>query len=505
MGQVRIPVTIDKAEEAIRELRRLTGGIKSMGEDAKRSASSLEQIGKSYTAFRRNVESFNQLRGVFSTFINVARSAAQAIDTLAQRTPRTRQELDRFKTTAGQVADEFVRGLDSGRRFSGMFTEMSSGMTGAADSARTLGEGISALVSGLRELNRVVGALQTGGLTEFFGAIRRRAMASTENVERLLNTGSGMEGGASAEGWRYNPNAEAEENLPRPGSGAGDQGAGSRRWGDTRTRRRGRGGGGGSMSSAEAEAARWSEAKEREQVELESSIAAQYRAQGEALREVFSSLDSIAALEQRRMDATRLNAEVMREEADKTKEQLTQQMEIERELAEQREEWASKFVGSVGSIANASQGLAKSVIGAYEAMGGSSEKAKKAEGAFVVAYSSVMAVLELAESIRAFAKQDYVSGALHLVGMAAYIAAAVEAGSQLGGGAAKTPSAQTSYTPARTEGLGASSGEQQGTTIINQYSWGRSRAEAAEAVADIEYEGARTGRVRASDSSVWGA
>ena len=102
MGQVRIPVTVDKAEEAIRELRRLTGGIKSMGEDAKRSASSLEQIGKSYTAFRRNVESFNQLRGVFSTFINVARSAAQAIDTLAQRTPRTRQELDRFKTTAGQ-------------------------------------------------------------------------------------------------------------------------------------------------------------------------------------------------------------------------------------------------------------------------------------------------------------------------------------------------------------------------------------------------------------------
>lgn len=197
--------------------------------------------------------------------------------------------------------------------------------------------------------------------------------------------------------------------------------------------------------------------------------------------------------------------EERRNRFEKEREQISDAIDKEIELARNRREFINEQMSSISTLAGAVNGLGKAVASAYEAMGGSSEKAKKVEGAFVVAYSSVMAALELAESIRAFAKQDYVSGALHLIGMAAYIAAAVEAGSQLGGGAAKTPSAQTSYTPARTEGLGAPSGEQQGNTIVNQYSWGRSRAEAAVAVADIEYEGARTGRVRGADASVWGA
>ncbi len=503
MGQVRIPVTIDKAEQAIRELKNVSKGIAGLGTDAKKSTYALEEIGKSFTPFRRNLEVVNQLRSAFNMAAQAVRVTASAVAALAESTPRTAAALGRVRVATSGLVSEFTHGLDTGGRFSGVLNALSGDMTGTADAARTLGDGIGNLIVGLEGLNRVAGILQTGGLSAVLGLIRASAMAGTENIERYLNTNPTDRGTEASRNFAFNPNAGlSSEELTRPGAGRGDQGSGSSRWGDTSTSSRRSGGGrGASEFFSEAGASGGAAAA----LGTETAIAEQYAAQAEALREVFANLDAIAALEQRRLDAASLSREVEREQADKSKEQLTQQMEIEQELAARREEWSSGFIASVGSIANAAQNLGKSVASAYEAMGGSSEKAKKVEGAFVVAYSSVMAALELAESIRAFAKQDYVSGALHLVGMAAYIAAAVEAGSQLGGGAAKTPSAQTSYQAARTEGLGAPSGEQEGKTIVNQYSWGRSRGEAAEAVADIEYEGARTGRVRRADASVWGA
>jgi hypothetical protein len=498
MGQVRIPVTIDKAEEAIRELRKVAGGIKSIGDDAKKSAYSLEEVSRAFTPFRRNLEVVNQIRGAISLFVGAARTAGQVIGELAERTPRTRLELERFQAATGHVADEFVRGLDSGRRFSGMFNDMAGGMTGAADAARTLGVGISGLLSSLGELNRMIGAAQTGGLTVLLQAATDAAMRNTENVERYLG-----EGGPSAlRDFVFDPNAGAED-IPRPGSGRGDHGAGSSRWHDTPARRRSGGGGRGSREFFSEAGA--SGGASGAQLGIEAAIADQYRAQLELLRDMNRERDTA----QEKADMFRRSQAEAEEERrnrfEKEREQISDAIDKEIELARNRREFINEQMSSISTLAGAVNGLGKAVASAYEAMGGSSEKAKKVEGAFVVAYSSVMAALELAESIRAFAKQDYVSGALHLIGMAAYIAAAVEAGSQLGGGAAKTPSAQTSYTPARTEGLGAPSGEQQGNTIVNQYSWGRSRAEAAVAVADIEYEGARTGRVRGADASVWGA
>jgi hypothetical protein len=102
-----------------------------------------------------------------------------------------------------------------------------------------------------------------------------------------------------------------------------------------------------------------------------------------------------------------------------------------------------------------------------------------------------MAAVELAESIKSFASNEYVAGAMHLVAMAAFIAAAVQAGSELGGGSPKQPTAGT-FIPAQTEPQQQEEGGG-GTTTINNYSLGRSNPEAGEAIADLEYDYRSTG------------
>lgn len=136
------------------------------------------------------------------------------------------------------------------------------------------------------------------------------------------------------------------------------------------------------------------------------------------------------------------------------------QKDIEIEAAEERRAAAeaeheaeqariTSTLENVRTLADASLGLMTSIGQLVAANEQDAEKRKRIEGGFLIAYSSVKAAVELAESIGAFARQDYVAGATHLLAMGAYITAAAKAGSELGGGTAAVPS--SSYAPARAE------------------------------------------------------
>lgn len=147
-------------------------------------------------------------------------------------------------------------------------------------------------------------------------------------------------------------------------------------------------------------------------------------------------------------------------------------------------------VDSARGLAQSTKGLFGEISSAMEAMGVSTEKRKKAEGAFIIAYSSVMAILEVAEAVKDFAKQDYVSGALHLVSMGTYVAAAVAAAAQLGGGSPKAPPAAATFTASdRQQPQAPTEGE--GRTIINNYSLGRRRGDLGGELLRAQWESTR--------------
>jgi hypothetical protein len=129
------------------------------------------------------------------------------------------------------------------------------------------------------------------------------------------------------------------------------------------------------------------------------------------------------------------------------------------------------------------------------------EKRKRIEGGFIIAYSSVMAAVELAQSIKSFASQEYAAGAMHLIAMGAYIAAAAKAGSQLGGGSASAPAAAT-YTPARTENVSDQRAGEARIVNIN-YSLGRVHAELGQQLERAQWQRARSGLSNPAERGVY--
>jgi hypothetical protein len=495
MGQVRIPVTIDKAEEAIRELRSIIRGLKDVGDSGKKTADSLSEIQKAFTPMRRSMELVSNLRSALGMLSSAATTAVNAIKAMVERVPMASREMDRMTSAADNLFTQFSEGFVVSTNLTQSIRQLGDVCDTSGGEARRLGTALGTVWEVAGPLLSILPSLSAIAQ----GVTARTTYSGVPDLDIIpIENTAGPDRGPTSiavadEERRVAAIERAERRRAALAAGQALR----------ESNMRSRGGGGGTRDFFSEAGASGGAAGA--QLGIEEAIADQYRMQTEALREQLHLMDLRNAAAEFQQSLASASFDAQRQAFEKHMDDQKRLLEIEQEIADQREEQVSTYLGQVGAIASATQNLGKTVASAYEAMGGSSEKAKKAEGAFVVAYSSVMAALELAESIRAFAKQDYVSGALHLIGMAAYIAAAVEAGSQLGGGAAKTPSAQTSYTPARTEGLAAESGEQKGNTIVNQYSWGRSRAEAAVAVADIEYEGARTGRVRGADAGVWGA
>jgi hypothetical protein len=214
------------------------------------------------------------------------------------------------------------------------------------------------------------------------------------------------------------------------------------------------------------------------------------------INEFWTNLDQENSERQERwhdmqMQAARERMDALEEEA----ERWTDFKDAQDEAAEATQERTMQTIQNVGKMASATQTIFNSVSQVIGAIGGDTEKAAKQQGAFLIAFSGVMAAVELAQSIKAFASQQYVEGAAHLASMAAFIAAAAQAASDLGGGTSKTPSGGTTFTPAQTERVQAPETGDRSITIIEAYSFGRSSSDIGRTVREADWAFQSSGEV----------
>jgi hypothetical protein len=180
---------------------------------------------------------------------------------------------------------------------------------------------------------------------------------------------------------------------------------------------------------------------------------------------------------------------------DAQKEAIESLLEKEAEADEARLERQEEVFGTISSLANSTNKIFTSVSSVIGAISGDTEEAAKRQGRFIIAFSGVMAAVELAQSIKSFASQDYAAGVAHLASMAAFIAAAAQASADLGGGTAKQPAAGGTFTPAATEQATAPAAEGGGVTIVENYSFGRSGEELGENLRDADWTFQSSGSV----------
>ncbi len=482
--------------------------LRGMARAGEESKNALLRIGEAFTPFRRNIEVVNQIRGVMNLFVGAARSAASVIANLAERTPRTKTELDRLKTAAGQLTDEFVRGLDTGGRFSGMFTSMAGGMGGAADAARTLGAGISGLITGLGELNRIVGAAQTGGLTVLLDYLRDVAMRGTERVERNLNTNPSDRGVAQARNFVFNEYAGAEsEDLPRPGQGRGDHGAGSISPGGRPPRpRRPRGSRGATENYQDTTEYMFSamDALFRAQEQLaqqttdkvtgvaEASLEAQLAAQVAAQDAWMGRLDVTLQQEQSNHEARMAMLEAEAEAHNSLQEKARQ------EDAARNQRLMQNLQG-FAAAAEGISGIFDTIAAAEEERGKNADGWRKAKGVAKGILYQLEAVAAAAQGALDIGESNYGGAASAFVAAAGFEAASIMAFRDLartgggGGGARTTAGSYTPTTPSRINtGGGEASGEPERVTVIGL---GTTDADVAAAIVRANSAMLRAGKV----------
>lgn len=255
----------------------------------------------------------------------------------------------------------------------------------------------------------------------------------------------------------------------------------------------GGGGGGGTEPKAESMTT-WQEEQQRLQ-ELKISLdTAYWQAQDEAnqreidqariaLRQTFERIDAEnEQFEQRRRDQEQTQR-AQEEEAQRWQEMKAEQEETAEALAQR----TSAAIGSAASAAGIFQSIGQ-IIAANEK---DIEKRKKKEGKFVIAYSSVMAAVELAKSIAAFADWDYVGGAAHLASMAAFISAAAQAGSELGGGSEVVPVATSTKPAGRPDAPNRETGDR--VQVVNLFAVERPTGPLGQQLERASYERERQG------------
>jgi len=419
------------AEQAKQAAKAVDTEIDKIGPSSERTAtrtiSAFDRMSSSMSRISRVVSGFGALE-IFNRAIGMARTFARVIEDLAERTPRTNEAMLRLKNSAGELATEFTRGLDSGGRFSNALGGMAENMTGTRDAARTLGAGLSGLVEILGDVNRAMNAIGSLGTSELFGYLGGLAMAGTENVERFLSPGNQVGGVANVFP------AFTEQEIPSIlGGHAGDRGRGEYRYGPPRGSRSGRTGG---AAVASQEDLSWLDditgyqTAINEGLEEEANLARQAAEATMAFREreaewIRENKDAEISAIQERSDAM----ERIREQEEQRR---NEEVERSRERMADMSSYANSFVSVGGTIAGVFGQLA-----AREEEG--SEAAKrygKVQGGIMAAMSFIQSAIEYAQGIASIAKYDYAAAAEHFAAGIAFDVAGAMAIAQLGGDAA---------------------------------------------------------------------
>lgn len=390
------------------------------------------------SASSRTRSALSQMDDALGTLGGVARDVNARFQTLTQSISDMRGEVDRTAPALGEAA-----GIARG----------------------TLAPGMDAARASVGEL-RLEAARASGSLIDIGDAAEESAGRTEAAAQRMADALSIV---IAEEQARAVQNAKAAEQPET---------------------RRGGGRSGPSREDLLQEAA-MTAGQERKQFEIDQAeeirevVEETYREQLDAQRRVITELDEQAererAIHEARMQAGRERKEFEIEAREEEDEQRKNQIRLEEELQAAQMNRIGSAIDNTRKMASAVKGSMGAVISAMEATGASTETTKKAYGILMVAYNSVMAATDLADMARAIAGQDYFAAAAYGLAMAGHIAAAVQAGAELGGGSAKTP-AQGTFTPSQRSEPEDREPEGRGTVINNNYGFGQGNSEIGEAV-----------------------
>ncbi len=317
-------------------------------------------------------------------------------------------------------------------------------------------------------IERYLEFVKTAGETLGINVRRHGLTAAQQAVEQILATATAVQR-AAISGAVVAPGGDEEEELRR-------------------RRRRPRGTGGGGAGDDAAEEARLRQ--EALDLRLDTMEREQYieeQLQQWRIDNVREISDARLALAETMRGIDEETMEREQEVADfrlrKSEELAAQEAEADEARAERQE----GIFSNLSSVAGSTNTIFKSISATIGALGGDTEEQAKREGKFLVAFSGVMAAVELAQSIADFASLDFYGGAAHLAASAAFVASAAMAASDLGGGTAKAPASGGTFTPAAPERAMTPAADGGGVTIVENYSLGRSEADMGETMRNADW------------------
>lgn len=404
--------------------------------------------------------------------------------------------------------DQVARGFAENEELVRIFDELNEELEQGAPNARNLGDAIgrataaiiesaSDLTSAIEPISRTIDAIASSwwavelAARASFAAIRAGIEAAIPGLNQIAPL---LRAVAAASGIRGTPQRTPQltlgraEEIPQPTLVLGTA--------ELIDSSPGRGGGRNDAARRAAEELSAIRQKERqEMLDHEAAVASAAEEARDALSEFWREdvegwSQQLAKQEEQRIAAFERRIELT-EELRRVEEERAR---AEEEHTRQTIERAEQIIGAVSSAAAASQTIFSAIGDYLDATGRSTEEAAEAEGKFLIAYSVVMALVETAEAIVAFAKQRYDEGIAHSAAVVAYGIAAATAAARLGGGSGATaPSAGAAVHQRQPEPEDRAPTASRSQIIVHQYSLGRSSAEAGEALRRLDWEADRQG------------
>lgn len=476
----------------------------------KRTAESeLSGVAKAFTGIQGSVRAFNQYKETFNAVSNAVRNFATRARELLSLNASTRAGFEQIDSTVTDLGRAFADAANDGGTLRNILNEVSGDLRGLRRDAENAGGALRTALNYWNETRAhddtsrggggllgggLIAAAATAGYNELTRQQREREAAAENAAQaehqrtlaRLGGSGRGMlepdpeareetaamlreidEGFARAaeetdwanralEGYRRNLRAaadeEAREREARASAGAGDaeriaEASALKLKADT-------------LRIITEELQRQADIEERDQWRRNEAFAIEERANQRRIQDL-----------QRVIEMNRQIAEEQRLGADKTKELLAQQMEVEQALIEYRKKQINEAQDKVEGYGDAILTVGGAVADVFgqlssEQAEGSkaAERYKKIQGGILAGISFVRGAIELAAAISAGATYEWVSMAGHIASSVAYFAAGALALRNLGGSASR-PTATTGFSASekKTDAKQATGG---GTTII---------------------------------------
>jgi chemotaxis protein histidine kinase CheA len=449
------------------------------------------------------------MKSAYNLMTTIFRGAYEAARTLGEYSSDLNREYGELET----AHSGFMRALADGVVRGGGFTNFIDGLT---ESFTRLTPRISAAAesaSSLLQVVRLMVGISTGGV---LGATTGRSGPSPVTTEPGEGWGVLGEYANLPQSTQENLDWQQGDVLPEgqttlPQSWLGDQGVRS-------TGRAPRRSGGGGATAPSYEEYGPSQEEFLEQIQAESEAWAELNRQrraeedeinqvrADALETYKSDVEAQAELDaeahQRRLEFVAEEKDQQQALRDYTREQVIGSVTafatlaqtgsgIFSQLAAQQEQQINNITSVLQASGASQDAISRATASHTEKL----DRIKKAEGGFLIAYNSVMAVTAVAQAASAYGEMRYDAMASFITAAAGYAAAAVMAGIRLGddGSGGSTGATASTATPSFSSRTGVEAPAENTATNVTIFTWGYSNAGLGRQVERARWEYERSG------------